>query len=269
MKEINSDIYSFIYFLAENNYKTNSRVVKTDHLRTFFDYLYTIKHTIFTEPFKKIKCERKNKNSELNIKEIQFYPFSRQEIDELITNYNKKCKLTDIRNNAILHLFLNCGLRQSEVSNLNIDDINLNESRFRIIGKGNKERTGYLNKNTRIALEEYLKIRKEMDIQTNALFVSNYNERISSTSLKRIVKIAYILSNIDDEIYSVHTLRHTCATLLYKTGINIKTIQILLGHVQIDTTEIYTHLHNEEVQEAMLGHPLSKFKIHDALAFVA
>lgn len=141
------------------------------------------------------------------------------------------------------------------------------KSRFRIIGKGNKERTGYLNENTRIALEEYLKIRKEMDIQTNALFVSNYNERISSTSLKRIVKIAYILSNIDDEIYSVHTLRHTCATLLYKTGINIKTIQILLGHVQIDTTEIYTHLHNEEVQEAMSGHPLSKFKISDALAF--
>ena len=76
-----------------------------------------------------------------------------------------------------------------------------------------------------------------------------------------------MLSNIENETYSTHTLRHTCATLLYRSGINIKTIQALLGHVKIDTTEIYTHLHNEEVRTAMLGHPLSKFKLSNALAF--
>ncbi len=371
----NSDIYNFIFFLAENHYKPNSRVVKTDHLRTFFNYLFTIKHTIFQEPFKKIKCERKieqklpnylsleesqkvlkvyhNNNQgnifrnnailhlyfkeklkmidiiNLDIKDIKSfkgetleiinkylmirkgtnveckalflssynerisitrisriikesiimkYPneykkikpgtLTEIEITELINNYNNNCKQTDIRNNAILHLFLNCGLRLSEVLNLNIEDIDLNEDKFRIIGKGNKERIGYLNPNTKAAVEEYIKIRKEMNVKTNALFLSNYNKRISATSIARIVKVAYLLSNIDNNTYSVHTLRHTCATLLYRAGIHIKTIQALLGHVRIDTTEIYTHLYNKDVEDAMLGHPLSKFKIKNAMAFV-
>ena len=374
----NSDIYSFIFFLAENHYKLNSRVVKTEHLRTFFDYLFRIKHTLFKEPFKKIKCERKveqklpnylsleegqnvlnsynmciYKNNikikailhlfykenykisdivKLNISdfnplktnlsnELQEYlkmrkeikiesdalfinnsnerisrytianivneplklkynnkkitnssifikSFTSKEIDDILNNYILNNKITDIRNNAILHLFLNCGLRLSEVSNLNIDDIELNENRFRIIGKGNKERTGYLNENTKKALEDYLNIRKNITTETNSLFLSNYNKRISATTIRRIVKIAYLLANIENETYSVHTLRHTCATLLYRAGIHIKTIQTLLGHVRIDTTEIYTHLYNKDVEDAMLGHPLSKFKIANALAFV-
>lgn len=374
----NSDIYSFIFFLAENHYKLNSRVVKTEHLRTFFDYLFRIKHTIFKEPFKKIKCERKveqklpnylsleegqnvlnsynnciHKNNikikailhlfykenykisdivKLNISdlntlknnlsiELQEYleirneikiksnalfinnsnerisrytianivneplklkynnkkitnssifikNFTRKEIDDIVNNYIFNNKITDIRNNAILHLFLNCGLRLSEVSNLNIDDIELNENRFKIFGKGNKERTGYLNENTKKALEDYLSIRKNITAETNSLFLSNFNKRISATTIRRIVKIAYLLANIDNKTYSVHTLRHTFATLLYRAGIHIKTIQSLLGHVRIDTTEIYTHLYNKDVEDAMLCHPLSKFKIANAIEYV-
>lgn len=207
---------------------------------------------IYPNEYKKIKAR--------NLTEI--------EINKLINNYNNNCKQTDIRNNAILHLFLNCGLRLSEVLNLNIEDIDLNEDKFRIMGKGNKERIGYLNTNTKVALVEYLKIRTAMDTKTNALFLSNYNKRISATSLGRIVKTAYLLANIENEKYSVHTLRHTCATLLYRAGIHIKTIQALLGHVRIDTTEIYTHLYNKDVEDAILGHPLSKFKIKNAMAFV-
>lgn len=373
----NSDIYSFIFFLAENHYKLNSRVVKTEHLRTFFDYLFRIKHTIFKEPFKKIKCERKveqklpnylsleesqkvlnaynnnttknnkrntailllffkaklkiseiinlntndldriidkldvdsqeilkdylliRKESALNtkaffistynariskttvtriikdalslnnfkIKQLQ-NNISDDQINTILYNCNQTSKLTDIRNNAILHLFLNCGLRLSEVSNLNIKDIDITENKFRIIGKGNKERIGYLNEKTKIALEEYLKLRNEMKVDSDALFLSNYNKRLSNCSIKRIVQIAYLLSKLDDKKYSAHTLRHTCATLLYRAGIHIKTIQTLLGHVRIDTTEIYTHLYNKDVENAMLGHPLSKFKIANALAFV-
>lgn len=90
---------------------------------------------------------------------------------------------------------------------------------------------------------------------------------MSSTAIEDIVKKAYKKANIDDENYCVHTLRHTCATLMYKAGTDIKTIQEILGHVQIDTTEIYTHLHNKEVMELMYKHPLSKFKMADALAF--
>ena len=142
----------------------------------------------------------------------------------------------------MLHIFLNCDLRLSEIKNLNIEDINLNDDKFTIIGKGNKERTKFL---------------------------TDYGFRMSVTTIKKIVKRAYRKANLDENIYSVHTLRHTCATILYKAGCNIRTIQELLGHVQIDTTEIYTHLHDQEVMDVMLNHPLAQYKIADALAYCA
>ncbi len=262
----NSDIYSFIFFLAESHYKMNSRVVKTDHLRTFFNYLFKIKHSIFTEPFNKINSERRIE------KKLPNY-LSLDEAKKVVNVYINSTKETEIRDNAILHIFLNCGLRLSEVGNLNIDDLDLTENKFSIIGKGNKERTGYINKATKKALEEYLKIRDSLQNnsknKTKALFLSRYGKRISISALKKLVKKAYEKAEIDSTAYSTHTLRHTCATLLYRKGIDIRTIQELLGHVQIDTTEIYTHLHDEEVKDAMLEHPLSQFKIADALAFCA
>lgn len=169
----------------------------------------------------------------------------------------------------MIHIFLNCGLRLSEVVNLNVNDINLSENRFSIIGKGNKERIGYLNEPTKKALLDYLEIRNNMQVKTNALFLSIYNKRISEPAVKKIVKRAYTLAGIDKDLYSTHTLRHTCATLLYRNGTDIKTIQELLGHVQIDTTEIYTHLYDKEVMNAMLQHPLSQFKMANAMEYCA
>lgn len=258
----NSDIYSFIYFLAESQYKINSRVVKIEHLRTFFNYLFTIKQSIFTEPFKKINSERKIE------KKLPNY-LSLDEAKKMITVYANSTNKIEIRDNAILHLFLNSGLRLSELKNLNIDDLDLKNNKFSIMGKGNKERTGYINDITRKALDEYLKIRETFNPKTKTLFVSRYGLKMSSTSIEKIVKRAYKLAEIDDEDYCVHTLRHTCATLLYRNGIDIRTIQEILGHVQIDTTEIYTHLHDQEVMDAMLDHPLSQFKMANAEAFCA
>lgn len=171
----------------------------------------------------------------------------------------------------MLHIFLNCGLRLSEIKNLNIEDINLNDDKFTIIGKGNKERTNYLNDITKEALLKYLNIRDNSHDKgrNNPLFLTDYGFRMSVTTIKKIVKRAYRKANLDENIYSVHTLKHTCATLLYKAGCNIRTIQELLGHVQIDTTEIYTHLHDQEVMDVMLNHPLAQYKIADALAYCA
>lgn len=225
----NSDIYSFIYFLAESHYKTNSRVVKTEHLKTFFNYLFTIKETIFTQPFRKIKTDRKTEEK------LPSY-LSLDESKRLLNVYADSTKKTDIRNNAIIHLFLNCGLRLSEMSNLNIDDFNFSENKFTIFGKGKKERTGYLNKPTREALEKYLEYRNTLTNITkedsNALFLSKqygtYN-RLSTSALKKLVNKAYLEAGIFNDSYSTHTLRHTCATLLYKYGnVNIRTIQELL-----------------------------------------
>ena len=258
----NSDIYSFIFFLAESQYKINSRIVKTEHLRTFFDFLYTIKHTIFTEPFKKINAERKMQ------KKLPNY-LSLEEAQKMIELYKDSDDPIKIRDKAILHLFINSGVRLSELKNLELEDINMNNKSFSIIGKGNKERTGYLNDISKNALNEYLNIRDRLNPKSNTLFVSKYGKKMSSTAIEKIVKRAYKRANIKDDNYCVHTLRHTCATLLYRNGIDIRTIQDLLGHVQIDTTEIYTHLHDENVMNAMLGQSLAKFMMADVESFCA
>ena len=262
----NSDIYSFIFFLAESHYQNNSRVIKIEHLKTFFDYLFNIKHTIFKEPFKKINSERKLE------KKLPNY-LSLDEAKRLINLYKNSTDEIEIRDNAMLHIFLNCGLRLSEIKNLNIEDINLDDNKFTIIGKGNKERTNYLNKKTKDALIKYLKIRDNSHDNNkkhnNALFLTFYGYRMSQFTINKIVKRAYRKAELDENVYTVHTLRHTCATLLYRSGVNIKTIQELLGHVHIDTTEIYTHLDNQEVKDVMFEHPLAQFKMEDALAYCA
>ena len=215
---------------------------------------WIIQHTLFKEPFKKINSDRKI------IKKLPNY-LSLDEAKKMINVYaNSKYDL-DIRDNAVIHLFLNSGLRLSELKNVSIDDLKLDNGTFSIIGKGNKERTGYINEITKKALEEYLRIRNNFSPKGKTLFVSRYGTKMSSTAIEKIIKKAYKKAEINDEDYCVHTLRHTCATLLYRKGINIRTIQELLGHVQIDTTEIYTHLHDQEVMDAMLDHPLSQFKI--------
>lgn len=262
----NSDIYSFIFFLAENHYKIGSRILKIEHLRAFFDFLYRIKHNVFTQPFKKIKREKN-----IYIKLPNY--LSLNEARRLLQLYANSSKPNEIRDNAILHLFLNCGLRVSELSNLNISDFNFTNNTFIIFGKGNKERMGYLNDSTKKALLKYLEIREKItpkyEHDKDALFLSSERKRICTRNIRKNIKKAYSKVDIDDEEYSVHTLRHTCATLMYKNGIDINTIREFLGHVQIDTTEIYTHLYDKDVMKEMLEHPLSQFKIADALAFSA
>lgn len=258
----NSDIYSFMFFLAENHYKMGSRITKTEHLRTFFDYLFRLKNLLFKEPIKKIKREKVSSRKLPNYLSID-------ESKKLLNLYLKSNKDSEIKYNAMIHLFLHCGLRVSELSNLNISDLNFNNNTFIIYGKGNKERTGYINEKTRIALLRYIEIRKKIQTkECDALFLSEKEKkRITTRGIRKIIKNSYTKIDITSEKYSVHTLRHTCATLLYRTGVDIKIIKELLGHVKIETTEIYTHLYNKKVMEAMYNHPLAKFKMKNAMEY--
>jgi len=258
----NKDIYSFIFFLGESEFKINSRIVKIEHLKTFFEFLFTIKNTIFKQPFKKINSERKLEQKLPNY-------LSLEEAKKVINIYSSSSNIIEIRDNAILHLFLSCGLRLAELKNLSIDNLDLKNNKFSIIGKGNKERTGYINEITRIALDKYLEIREKLNPKSPSLFVSRYGLKMSSTGIEKIVKKAYKKAKINYNNYCVHTLRHTCATLLYRNGIDIRTIKELLGHVKVDTTEVYTHLYDKEVMDVMLDHPLAQFKMENALAFCA
>ena len=259
-----SDIYSFMFYLAENHYKISTRILKTEHLKMFFDYLYRIKRNMFKEPFKQIENEKKS------FLQLPNY-LSLNESKELLKIYANSSKVNEVRDNAILHLILNCGLRISEVINLKISNIDFGNDKFLITGKGNKERIGYLNDITKDAILKYLKLRENITPKSkndrDILFLSNFKKKLSSFGIEKNIDRAYEKVGLDKKVYKVHTLRHTCATILYKSGIDIRTIQELLGHVKIDTTEIYTHLHDEEVMEAMFEHPLSRFKMANAKSY--
>lgn len=254
------------YIVENTNFMDEVPETIVSAINSLYTNIQISKHTIFKEPFKKINSERKLE------KKLPNY-LSLDEAKRLINLYENSTDEIEIRDNAMLHIFLNCGLRLSEIKNLNIEDINLDDNKFTIIGKGNKERTNYLNKKTKDALIKYLKIRDNSHDNNkkhnNALFLTFYGYRMSQFTINKIVKRAYRKAELDENVYTVHTLRHTCATLLYRSGVNIKTIQELLGHVHIDTTEIYTHLDNQEVKDVMFEHPLAQFKMEDALAYCA
>ena len=165
------------------------------------------------------------------------------------------------RNFAIITLFLNCGMRLSELVGINIKDIDFSENKLNVIGKGNKERTIYLNKACISAINNYLKDRPKEGIKfdsRDALFLSEQRRRISNRTVQYIVKEEMQFAGIDISKYSVHKLRHTAATLMYKYGqVDIRALQELLGHESISTTEIYTHVDNEQIRNAVESNPLA------------
>lgn len=252
--------------MKKNNYKQDSRSIKIEHLRTFFDFLFKIKHDIFKQPFKKIQAEKREN------KQLPNY-LSLEEARKLLSVSKNSNKFKQIRNNAIITLCLNCGLRISEVCKLNVSDIKENSDTFIIYGKGRKERTGYLNKQTKETLLCYIQEREkyalQKNIMTDALFITERKCRITPRTIQRDLKSLYKKAEIDENQYSVHTLRHTCATILYKSGYDIKLIQEILGHSSVNTTKIYTHLYDKEVEKTMQEHPLAHFKMKNAMEFCA
>lgn len=165
------------------------------------------------------------------------------------------------RNFAIITLFLNCGMRLSELVNINIKDIDFSENKLNVIGKGNKERTIYLNKACINAINAYLADRPREGVKfdsRDALFLSEQRRRISNRTVQYVVKEEMRIAGIDANKYSVHKLRHTAATLMYKYGnVDIRALQELLGHESISTTEIYTHVDNEQIRSAVENNPLA------------
>lgn len=166
------------------------------------------------------------------------------------------------RNLAMITILLNCGVRLSELIGINISDIDFENNKLNVIGKGNKERTIYLNNACMKAINEYLVVRPRDGVKFNsrdALFLSEQKQRISKRTVQHIVKEELRLAGIEKaDKYSVHKLRHTAATLMYKYGsVDIRALQELLGHESISTTEIYTHVDNEQIRNAVENNPLA------------
>jgi site-specific recombinase XerD len=167
-----------------------------------------------------------------------------------------------VRDYAILMLFLNCGIRRSELVNLDRSDVY--EDRIRVRGKGNKERIVYFGTACKNAIDAYLPLRNKMVLTDNqALFGSRNHNRITVTAVHRLVKKHMLAAGLDPQQYSAHKLRHTAATLMLSNGVDVKTVQEVLGHEHLNTTEIYTHIENTELKIAAQANPLANFQTEE------
>ena len=254
------DIHSFLSYLALNKKaKPATRARKISTIRIFFSYLSQKVNLIETNPAQNLETPKLDKRMPKYLSLDDSKKLLNVTADE--NDENKE------RDFAIITLFLNCGLRLSELVGINIQDIDFNEYKLNVIGKGNKERTIYLNKACISAINSYLSVRTKKYVKNDskasnkALFLSKRKERISNRSVQYIVEKELKKAGLDTSKYSVHKLRHTAATLMYQYGnVDIRALQELLGHESISTTEIYTHVSNEQVRNAVEVNPLANIQ---------
>lgn len=251
------NIHSYISYMAtELKSSPATRARKISSIRIFFNYLCNKVKLIDTNPAQNLETPKLGKR-------IPKY-LSLDESKKLLEVTND----TEVRNNerdyAIITLFLNCGMRLSELVSIDIPDINFSDCKLNVVGKGNKERTIYLNNACMDAINKYLNSRPKEGIKynsKNALFLSERRERISNRTVQTIVKKELLKAGLDINKYSTHKLRHTAATLMYQYGnVDIRALQELLGHESISTTEIYTHVDSSQVRSAVENNPLANFK---------
>jgi site-specific recombinase XerD len=248
-----SDLYSFMSFVSNSRDNTSqARARKVASLKSFFNYLTTKAKLLEVNPTNELESPKilKRLPRYLNIEESR----------DLLSTVNEANSEFSARDFAIITLFLNCGIRLSELVGINLSNIK-NES-LTVVGKGDKERTIPLNAACQNAIESYLKVRPSNGVKDrNALFISKRKQRISKESVQKIVKKYIKEAGLDPQRYSTHKLRHTAATLMYKHGkVDIRALQELLGHQSIATTEIYTHLDQQQLRDAVSKNPLADFK---------
>ena len=256
-----SDLFDFLSYLAndrtvnpdssvpEYGISPASRARKLSSIKSFFKYL-TVRTKQLTE----------NPAADLE------YPKLRKSLPKYLTLEQSAALLKAVsgqnqeRDYAILMLFLSCGIRRSELVGLNLSDVY--EDRIRVVGKGNKERFVYFGSSCRKAIDAYLPIRHKMVLSDNrALFGSRNSNRISTDAVHALVKKAFLKAGLDASQFSAHKLRHTAATMMLSGGVDVKTVQEVLGHENLNTTQIYTHIENTELKIAAEANPISKLKL--------
>lgn len=244
-----AELYEYLNYVREGrDNNVRARMRKTSSLKSFYKYL--CKQAIISEnPTTYLEAPKQPKDLPIHL--------TINDSIKLLESIDGPYK---VRNYAIITLFLNCGLRLSELVGINLSNINGNS--LRVTGKGNKERILYLNQTCIDALTDYLKVRPEIDNKDrNALFISKQGKRISRRMVQTLVEKHIKQSGLDSEIYSTHKLRHTAATLMYQNGVDVRVLQELLGHANLGTTQIYTHLADKQVEDAIQRNPLNNKKI--------
>ena len=246
------DVNEFIYYLhVERNNNEKSRARRISTLKSFFKFYTNNKAIISINPVEELESPK--------IRKILPKYLSLEESLKLLNSVDGQYKE---RNYCIITLFLNCGLRLSELCAININDLNFEQRLFKVRGKGNKERIVYLNDACINALNDYLRLRlASSSTEKQALFISRNDKRISPRSVELMVENTLKKAGLYGQGYTVHKLRHTAATLMYQHGnVDIRVLQQVLGHENLGTTEIYTHLSSAQIRKASESNPLANLK---------
>lgn len=256
-----SDVFEFLSYLANDRnpnpdstypdygIEAAARARKLSAIKSFYKYLT-------------VRTKQLEENPVADLE----YPKLRKSLPKYLTLEQCQALLSSVsganqkRDYAILMLFLSCGIRRSELVGLNITDVY--EDRIRVVGKGNKERFVYFGTPCRQAIDDYMVERNKKVLSDNrALFGSRDNNRISVTAVHRLVKKALLTAGLDPNQFSAHKLRHTAATLMLSNGVDVKTVQEVLGHENLNTTQIYTHIENTELKIAAEANPISRLNV--------
>ena len=258
-----TDIFDFLSYLAndrvvnEDSFSESrgissaSRARKLSAIKSFYKYLTVRTRQLEQNPVQDME-----------------YPKLRKSLPRYLTLEQSTALLRSVdgpnknRDFAILMIFLNCGIRRSELVGLNLSDVY--EDRIRVVGKGNKERIVYIGSACEKAIDTYFIERNQIVLTDNrALFGSRDHNRISVSAVHRLVKKHVLEAGLDPTKLSAHKLRHTAATLMLQNGVDVKTVQEVLGHENLNTTQIYTHIENTELKIASEANPISKLKIDE------
>lgn len=255
-----SDVYSYMNYLSRDRaqhpnssqtdygLKATSRARKVAAIRSFYKYLTNKAKLLSENPMQDLDSPRMKKS----LPRYLDLDGSIQLLDSVDGDFQE-------RDRCILTLFLNCGLRISELIGLNLSDVRGDQ--LRVLGKGNKERILYLNDACIQSIQDYLEVRdNQRAIDKNALFLSRRRTRISKAAVEKLVKKYLTKAGLDSTQYSPHKLRHTAATLMLQNGVDVRTLQEVLGHENLNTTQIYTHVDNENLRAAAKANPLGRVK---------
>ena len=256
-----SDVYSYMNYLsrdrivhpnspdAHSGLSAPAPARKVAAIRSFYKYLTNKAKLISENPMQDLDSPHLKKSLPRYL-----------DLEESVSLLDHVDGANQARDYCILTLFLNCGLRISELVGLNVTDVRGNQ--LRVLGKGNKERMLFLNEACQNALEDWLTERSMLTlVDQNALFVTLQNRRrISRAAVHKLVKKHLAAAGLDSTQYSAHKLRHTAATLMLQNGVDVRTLQEVLGHDHLNTTQIYTHVDNDDLRTAARANPLGKVK---------
>ncbi|MBQ9781166.1 MAG: tyrosine-type recombinase/integrase [Clostridia bacterium] len=256
LRNITTDqIYDFLLYTdTDRENKTAAKARKLSAIKGLYKFLINKRGLLTDNPAANIDSPKKKKALPKFLT-----------LEESVTLLNIIAADTESKNRerdyCIVTLFLNCGMRLSELVGISLPDIDPQFRSLRVLGKGNKERIIYLNDACRNALSQYLKVRLSEEYRKSrdkALFFSNRMQRMSVKTVQAMVYKYLTAAGLGARKLSVHKLRHTAATLMYQSGeVDIRVLKDILGHEQLNTTQIYTHVSDRNMEEAMKHNPLA------------